>query len=252
MRTMTMIAAMAMLAVPTVATAQDITIAGAVENVGARSESNVAMDEHRHPARMLEFIGLEPGMDVLDIAGANLYWAQIMAPVVGETGSIVIWSPNEFYSDEAKAGLAAFSAANPRVVGINSEFETPRLGSNRYDLLLINLDYHDAYWESERFGIERMEPRDWAKRLYDALRPGGVMGLADHSAKAGAEPRASVEAAHRIDPAVVRADMEAVGFVFEAESDLLANPDDDLETNVFDPAIRGKTDRFLMRFRKPE
>ncbi|MBW0144637.1 class I SAM-dependent methyltransferase [Sphingomicrobium clamense] len=247
---MMMMAALAVVATPVAA--QDVSIAEAVANVEARSESNVAMDENRHPTQMLDFLGLKAGMDVLDIAGANLYWAEIMAPVVGDTGSIVIWSPNQFYSDEAKARLAEFSARNPRVVGINSEFETPMLGTNRYDFLLINLDYHDAYWESERFGIERMEPRAWAKRLYDALEPGGVMGLADHSAKPGADPRASVEAAHRIDPAVVRADMEAVGFVFEADSDLLANADDDLETNVFDPAIRGKTDRFLMRFRKPE
>lgn len=242
----------ALVAFATPAAAQDMTIANAVENVGARSESNVAMDASRHPAQMLDFIGLEAGMDVLDIAGGNLYWAEIMAPVVGDTGSIVIWSPNQFYSPEAKAGLANFSAGNPRVVGINSRFETPLIGKNRYDMVLINLDYHDAYWESDRFGIERMEPRAWAKRLYDALRPGGVMGLADHRAKAGAEPRASVEASHRIDPAVVRADMEAVGFVFEADSELLANPDDDNETNVFNPEIRGKTDRFLMRFRKPE
>lgn len=245
-----MMAALAAFATP--AMAQDMTIANAVENVGARSESNVAMDENRHPAQMLDFLGLEAGMDVLDIAGANLYWAEIMAPVVGDTGSIVIWSPSEFLSDEARAGFAQFRANQPRVVMINSEFETPLIGTNRYDFLLINLDYHDAYWESERFGIDRMEPRVWAKRLYDALRPGGVMGLADHRAKAGAEPRASVEAAHRIDPAVVRADMEAVGFVFEADSELLANPDDDNEINVFNPEIRGKTDRFLMRFRKPK
>ena len=242
----------AMVAFATPAVAQEMTIANAVENVGARSESNVALDENRHPAQMLDFIGLDPGMDVLDIAGANLYWAEIMAPVVGDSGSIVIWSPNQFYSPEDKAGLAAFSARHPRVVGINSRFETPLVGEGRYDMVLINLDYHDAYWESERFGIERMEPRAWAKRLYDALRPGGVMGLADHRAKAGEDPRATVEAAHRIDPAVVRADMEAVGFVLEAESELLANPDDDHEINVFNPQIRGKTDRFLMRFRKPE
>ena len=245
-----MMAALAAFATPAVA--QDMSIADAVENVGGRSERNIVLDENRHPAQMLDFIGLEPGMDVLDIAGANLYWAEIMAPVVGDTGSIVIWSPTEFLSDEAKAAYKQFHQQQPRVIMINSQFETPMIGTNRYDLILINQDYHDTYWESERFGIERMEPREWARAMFDALRPGGVLGLADHSAKAGADPRASVEAAHRIDPAIVRADMEAVGFVFEADSAILANAADDRETSVFDPSIRGKTDRFLMRFRKPE
>ena len=250
MRLLTTMAALAAFAAP--AAAQDMTIANAVENVAERSESNLALDANRHPAQMLDFIGLEAGMNVLDIAGGNRYWAEIMAPVVGETGSIVVWSPNEFLSDETRQGLADFTAAHPRVVSINSEFETPRIGTGRYDLVLINLDYHDVYWESERFGIERMEPRAWAKRLYDSLKPGGVMGLADHRADAGSDPRASVDATHRIDPAVVKADMEAVGFVLEAESDLLANAADDRTMNVFNPEIRGKTDRFLMRFRKPE
>lgn len=245
-----MMAALAAFATP--AMAQNMTIADAVENLDARSESNVELDKGRHPAQMLDFLGLEPGMDVLDILGGNLYWAEIMAQVVGDKGSIVIWSPTEFLGDKMKTAFAQYHAREPHVVMINSQFETPIVGRSRYDLVLINLDYHDVYWECERCGIERMEPRLWARRLYDALKPGGIMGLADHRAKTGTDPRVSADAAHRIDPAVVKADMEAVGFVLEAESEILANPEDDREISVFDPSIRGKTDRFLMRFRKPE
>lgn len=227
-------------------------VAEAVADTAARSEANVAMDANRHPVEMLQFIGLEEGMRVLDLVGGNLYWSEIMAPAVGPYGQVVIWSPTEFYSDKAKAAGAAFAERHSNVVRLNSQFETPMVGKAMYDFVILNLDYHDTYWESERFGITRMEPRHWAKAIYDAMKPGAVLGVADHRAAAGTEPRAGVEAAHRIDPAVVRADMEAVGFVFEAESDLLANPDDDLTTNVFDPSIRGKTSRFLMKFRKPE
>ena len=76
--------------------------------------------------------------------------------------------------------------------------------------------------------------------------------MIDHVAAPGRETRAEVEATHRIDPAVIRADFERAGFVFDGESDLLRNPQDDRSVNVFDPSIRGRTDRIVYRFRKPQ
>lgn len=86
--------------------------------------------------------------------------------------------------------------------------------------------------------------------LYAGMRPGGVVGVIDHVGM-GEDTRDLVERLHRIDPATVRADFERAGFVLEAEGDFLRNPADDHLKNVFDPAIRGETDRFVMKFRKP-
>ena len=97
-----------------------------------------------------------------------------------------------------------------------------------------------------------MEPQAWLKRLYDAMKPGAVIGIIDHVAASGGDTRQVVDKLHRIDPAIVKADFEKAGFVLEESSDLLRNPADDHSLLVFDEKIRGKTDRFMYRFRKPQ
>ena len=125
------------------------------------------------------------------------------------------------------------------------------LGANAYDFMIMNLDYHDVYWESTERKIPRMEPAAWLARLFGAMKPGAVVGIIDHAANPGGDTRAVVEKLHRIDPAVVRADFEQAGFVLEAESPLLRNSADDRTLLVFDDKIRGHTDRFIFKFRKP-
>ena len=97
-----------------------------------------------------------------------------------------------------------------------------------------------------------MEPDAWLKTVYAAMKPGGIVGVIDHVAKPGGDTRETVEKLHRIDPAVVKADFERAGFVLDGSSDMLRNPADDHRCCVFDPKIRGKTDRFVYRFRKPQ
>ncbi|HVL29755.1 MAG TPA: methyltransferase, partial [Sphingomicrobium sp.] len=111
---------------------------------------------------------------------------------------------------------------------------------------------HDVYWENAERKIVRMDPDAWLKRIYAAMKPGAVVGIVDHAANPGGDTREVVEKLHRIDPAVVRADFERAGFVLEAESQLLRNPADDRSLNVFDDKIRGRTDRFVFKFRKPQ
>jgi predicted methyltransferase len=131
-----------------------------------------------------------------------------------------------------------------------SPIEAPNIPANTYDFMLINLDYHDIYWESADRKIPRMDPDAWLKTIYAAMKPGAVVGVVDHVANQG-DTRQTVEKLHRIDPAIVRADFKRAGFVLERESNMLRNPADDHSLNVFDEKIRGKTDRFVMKFRKP-
>ncbi|HEX2803354.1 MAG TPA: methyltransferase [Sphingomicrobium sp.] len=225
-------------------------IAAAVANP-ARTPDNVELDQSRKPAEVLGFFGLEPGMNAIDMFGANRYWSEIMAPVVAPSGSVVVWQPTQFMNDKRRSEFAEFAAKQPNVVLITSPFENPLLGANRYDFMIMNMDYHDVYWQNPERKIPRMEPDAWLKALYSAMRPGGVVGIIDHVASPNDDPRATVEKYHRIDPAIVKADFQRAGFVLEAESDMLRNPADDHALGVFDPAIRGKTDRFVFRFRKP-
>ena len=252
MRKLDLLLAVALVATPFSASAAQPAsdIAAAVASA-QRSADNVKLDESRKPAELLSFFGLAPGMQVLDMFGGNRYWAEIMAPAVGPRGKVTVWEPTQFYDDKAKAEFAAFTAKTPNVSIVASPFEAPQLPVNFADFALINLDYHDVYWESAKYGVKRMEPDAFVKMVFAAVKPGGVVGIVDHAATPGGDTRQVVEKLHRIDPAVVRADFERAGFVLEGESDLYRNPADDRSLLVFDPKIRGKTDRFVYKFRKP-
>jgi predicted methyltransferase len=231
------------------AQAAPASVAAAVANTGARGADNLKLDESRKPSEVLKFLGLRPGMRVSDPFGGNLYWAEITAPAVGPKGRVIIWQPTQFYRQKGFDNYTAFKARQPNVWMRVSPFEAPDPGAG-YDFMLINLDYHDVYWENAKNGIPRMDPDQWLKSVYAAMKPGAVVGVIDHIASPG-DTRATVEKYHRIDPGVVKADFKRAGFVFEAESNMLRNAADDHSLNVFDPKIRGHTDRFVFRFRKP-
>lgn len=231
--------------------AEPAEVAVAVANSAARTEANLKLDETRKPAELLSFFGLERGSRVIDMFGANLYWAEIISPAIGPEGQLIVWQPTQFINDKRKSEFAAFAATAGNAALIFSPFEDPRIGLDAYDFMIMNLDYHDVYWENAERKIPRMDPDGWLKRLYAAMKPGAVVGIVDHAANPGGETREVVEKLHRIDPAVVRADFERAGFMLEAESPLLRNPADNRNSNVFDDAIRGKTDRLVFKFRKP-
>ena len=244
------LAALLVTVVPVTASAAPADVKASVAATAARSEANVKLDESRKPAEVLKFFGLQQGMRVSDPFGGNLYWAEIVAPAVGPKGRVSIWEPKQFYSQKVYDNYMALKAKQPNVWMRVSPMEAPDLPANTYDFMLINLDYHDVYWESAKFGIVKMDPDQWLKTIYDSMKPGAVVGVIDHVANPG-DTRATVEKLHRIDPETVKADFKRAGFKLEATSDLLRNPADDHSLNVFDPKIRGKTDRFVFKFRKP-
>jgi len=211
-----------------------------------------ALDASRKPVEVLQWLGIRKGMDVADLISGTGYWAEIMAHIVGPTGSVTAYEPNQFYNDEKGNVLwAGIKARTPVVAMTRYPFEAFAPPPRSLDAALINLNYHDLYWESAKYKIPRTDPDAWARALFAAMRPGGVVGVIDHAGNPGMDTRALVEKLHRIDPAVVRADFERAGFRYAGSSGLLANPADDHSKNVFDAEIRGKTDRFMMKFTKP-
>ena len=226
------------------------TIAAAAA-ASARNPDNVKLDEGRKPTQVLAFLGLKPGMKVLDLFGGNAYWAEIMAPVVGPRGHDTVWEPTQFYNDKTKASFEAFAAKNPNVSIMVSPFEAPDLPKNYADLVILNDNYHDTYWKNDKYNIPEMDPNAFLKAVYESMKPGAVIGVIDHIANANSDTRATVDKLHRIDPAVVKADFKRAGFVFVKSSDVLRNPADDHSLLVFDPKVRGKTDRFVFVFKKP-
>lgn len=216
-----------------------------------RPADAVALDPSRKPAEVLAFLGLKRGMRAADIMTGSGYWAEIMANAVGPDGKVSAFEPSQFYTspDEQKV-WAAIMARRPDIDFVRYPFEGFAAKPASFDFAMINLNYHDLYWESAQYKIPRSDPAAFVRNLFTAMKPGGIVGIIDHVGPSG-DTRAIVEKLHRIDPATVKSDFEAAGFILEAQSDLLANPADDHDKMVYDPAIRGKTDRFVYRFRKP-
>ncbi len=244
------LAAIGLALAPAPVSAQPANVAPAVRAPG-RTADNVKLDEGRKPVEVLSFFGLRKGMRVIDMFGANQYWAEIMAPVVGPRGHVTVWQPTQFLNDDRRKAFAEFTKRQKNVTLISSPFEAPNLPTNAYDFMIMNLDYHDVYWQSTERKISRMEPDQWLKTLYSAMKPGAIVGIIDHVALPNGDTRGTVDKLHRIDPEVVKADFLRAGFELVGIRNFLRNASDDHSLIVFDPKVRGKTDRFVYRFRKP-
>jgi predicted methyltransferase len=243
--------AFAAVPLPLAAAAQPpVTVAAAVAAPG-RTPDNVKLDPSRKPAEVLRFFGLRRGMNVIDLFGGNKYWTEIIGPAVGPKGKVLVWEPAQFYDADAKKAFGAFEATNPNVSIVSTPFEAIALPKNFADFVMLNLNYHDTYWQNAKNGIPRMEPAAFLKTVYAAMKPGAVIGVIDHIANPNDDTRATVDKYHRINPNVVKADFKRAGFQLVGSSDMLRNPADDHSLLVFDPRIRGKTDRFVFKFRKP-
>jgi len=226
-------------------------VAAAVAAPGRPADA-VKLDEVRKPVEVLRFMGLKKGDRVLDYFTGTGYYADIAAKAVGPRGHVTGWNSAGFARREAVVkALADVKARNPNTSFYSSPTTAIAFPANAFDFALLHLVYHDAYWESAQFGLPRIDPNSVVQAIWNAVKPGGTVAVIDHVASPGGDTRAVVDKLHRIDPAVVRADFERAGFVLEAQSDLLRVPEDDHTKNVFDPTIRGKTDRFVYRFRKP-
>lgn len=233
---------------PDLATAPDY--AAAVASADRPADAR-ALDAGRKPAEVLRWLGIRQGQHVADLMSGTGYWAEIMAHVVGPTGSVTAYEPNQFYNDEkGKALWDGITARTPNVTLARYPFEAFAPPPASMDAAIINLSYHDLYWQSEKYKIPRADPNAFVSALYAGMKPGGVVGMIDHVGEPG-DTRAIVDKLHRIDPAVVCADFERAGFRLAGTSDILANSADDHTRLVFDPAVRGKTDRFMMKFVKP-
>ena len=217
-----------------------------------RPADAVAQDAGRKPVEVLKFLGLKRGDRVLDVMGGQGYYSEIIGNAIGSQGRVVVLEPPT-YMDDAKV-KAGWDALIARVPTVSLQVATPAaavLPAASFDFVLMHLTYHDTYWASEKYKFPAMDPAAFLKTVYAAVKPGGIVGVVDHVANPGGDTRVVVDTLHRIDPAVIKADFARAGFKLEAESPLLRVAADDHSKLVFDPAVRGKTDRVVLRFRKP-
>jgi len=227
------------------AAAQDATaaITAAVADP-MRPAADTARDANRKPAQILAFVGVKPGDTVVELMPGGGYFTRILAKTVGPKGHVYGVVPSGFANRPgAMDALNALAAQYPNVTITAtdlSSFKVPQPA----DVVWTSENYHDFH-NGPTANIPGLNAAAFA-----ALKPGGVYYIEDHAAAKGAGVT-TTSTLHRIDPAATISEVEAAGFKLDGQSDLLANPNDPHDKAVFDPSIRGKTDKFALRFKKP-
>ena len=224
----------------------------------SRPKADVDRDASRHPAEMMAFARIKPGDSVMDVWTGSGYWARLFGKAVGPGGKVFAYVPEEITVfknkplDVAKAMAAEAGRGNVQAVSDPVASMPPKEFWNTLDVVWIFENYHDIH-DSFMKGKDG-KPADvdaYNKAVFTAIKPGGYYVIVDHAAVAGSGLK-NTEDLHRIDPATLRAEVEKAGFVFDGESKVLSNPADTHTVGVFDKSLRGNTDRFAYRFRKPK
>jgi predicted methyltransferase len=210
----------------------------------ARPAADTARDIHRKPAEMVAFAGLKPGDKVAEMMPGGGYYTRILAKTVGPKGHVYALVPTGFANRPGGLdALNTLAAQYGNVTIIPTDLASFKLDTP-VDVVWTTENYHDFH-NGPTANIPGLNAAAFA-----ALKPGGVYFIEDHAAAAGAGAT-TTSTLHRIDPAAVISEVQAAGFKLDAQSKLLANPEDAHDKAVFDPTIRGETDKLALRFSKP-
>jgi predicted methyltransferase len=232
------------------ALAKSATAAGLLPTLlsqSSRSDEDKARDGGRNPAGVLTFLGVAPGMTVLDVIAAGGYYTEVLSVAVGADGKVYAQN-NEFvlkFRDGAndKAMTARLSGDRlPNVERVDAEMDALPIPDGSVDLAITALNFHDIY--NGRGGEEGALA--FLAGVHAKLKPGGVLGIVDHDGVAGLD-NAKL---HRIEKQKVLDVVAKSAFSLDGESELLANSGDDHTQSVFGPGLRGNTDRFVLLLRK--
>jgi predicted methyltransferase len=214
----------------------------------SRPAADTARDAERKPAEMLAFAGVKPGMRVFELVPGGGYFTRLLSTAVGPAGRVFAYVPEESVAAPYKPldSVAAIAAGHPNVQAVHYPLmaEPDAALAGTIDLAWTSLNYHDFHNRPD------FDATAFNRRVFALLKPGGVYVIIDHAALPGA-PIETTHTLHRIDKARVVKEVEAAGFALDRESQALANPADPHDARVTDPVIRGHTDQFALRFRKP-
>jgi predicted methyltransferase len=224
----------------------------AVAHAG-RSADDVKRDALDHPADILRLSGVGPGMRVADVLAGDGYYSELLSYLVGPKGRVLSINnaPFDVFSDgdrQKRLGGDRLPNVEHQTVDLN-DMHLPR---GTLDAVFLIKVYHDLYWvETDgKFKWPKIDTNAVLSQLAAALKPGGVLLVVDHSAKPGSGA-ADASALHRIDEAFAVKDFESHGLKLTGKSELLRRPDDARDQITYKGPMLGKTDRFILVFRKP-
>ena len=214
-----------------------------------RTAEDRERDARDKPAEILAFAGVKPGMTVVDMFSAGGYYTELLAGAVGPTGKVLAVNnvPYAMYSKEDMK--KRFTEGRlPNVERRLVEASWMNLPAKSVDLVVIVMSYHDVYWINEKEGWPEINTDGFLDSLKRMLKPGGKLLIVDHNAAAGSGKDAATKL-HRLNEDWAKQSIVSHGFVFEKSYDGLRNKADQLDKMVFDPAVKGKTDRYVHLYR---
>ena len=221
-------------------------ITAAVADAG-RPAADTARDGARKPGELLALGGVKSGDKVADLVMGGGYFTRILSAAVGPKGHVYAYQPSEFIQFSANYGVQqkAVAAAYANVTPLTTPFSALDLPDG-LDLVLTVQNYHDLHLKP--FAADTAAKVN--AEVFKSLKHGGIYLVVDHQGAPGSG-LAAADAVHRLESSVARKEIEAAGFRLVAESTMLKDAADPHTANVFDPAIRGKTDQWVMKFKKP-
>lgn len=214
-----------------------------------RPEADTVRDEARKPAQVLAFLSIEPGMTVLDLFAGGGYYTEILDVLVGEDGKVVSHNNQAylgFIGPELEQRFADGRLSNTEQ--LIAEANDIHLEAGSLDAALMILAYHDFFYGSEQWNWPDIDEAAFLDELCNAMKPGAILGVADHVAPNEGDIADHTFRLHRISPRKVIDDMTGACFDLVAESSLLRNTSDDHNVPSIAPEMSGKTDRFLYKF----
>lgn len=210
------------------------------------------MYDQTKQSELIRFAGVDAGATVIDVYPGGGDWTCLFSDVVGPAGRVYSFVPAEvahFKNDPV--GLMQTLAQEPgrgNIDAVSASLAALTEVTKPADVLWLHLFYHDLH--TALIEDKGVTADAFNRAVFEALKPGGRYVIVDHRA-GGGSGTSDAQSLHRIDPASVRKEVEAAGFVLTAESPILANNDDPHSVKVFDPSVKGQTDRFVYRFEKP-
>ncbi|MCW6512261.1 class I SAM-dependent methyltransferase [Lichenifustis flavocetrariae] len=203
-------------------------------------------------SELIRFARVTAGSTVIDVYPGDGDWTRLFSDVVGREGRVYSFVPTEI-ADLKPDQLGhmrklAEETGRENVEAVSADLVAMPEITQPADVLWLHLFYHDLH--TKLIQSKGATAADFNRAVYNKLKPGGFYVIVDHAASAGSGT-SDTQTLHRIDPASVREEVEAAGFVLDAQSTILANKDDRHLIKVFDPTIKGQTDRFAYRFVKP-
>lgn len=211
-----------------------------------RSTADQQRDATSKPLEVLAFFGVEPGMVILDVLGGDGYYSEILAGAVGPSGRVYLHNNQAYAGLMADVGARLANEALPNVTALVQEIDDVLLPAESIDMVLAVRVYHDVYYTNNGWTVT---PGRFFAMIKRVLKPGGILGIVDHNAQPGSGVRFT-QHLHRIDAQFAKHDISYRGFEFLGATDVLDNPVDLLTESVFEPEVRGRTSRFVHKYRK--